>query len=278
MLDQHSLPPLIQSFQDCSIQEEDVDPPAVKLLHPTCSSSFTKSPTLALVGIVEKDPNSHEKNPEDFISEIDLPISISPEQHANPFSLNEFPNEILSFLLGFVNSTNKLWTLRVVCRRWKYIIHQILFEKTKNHLNSFPNSLQLLVCQINERSMKFFEAFRIQVTEVNTENGQIIFNCEHAHQSLRLTKKSKLFLVVRKKTATGLSGSNNFRVKQRKEMIKDGRHFIEQPNSYAFEYNLIQNRDVLRAKSVIVKNIEILSFVASPVLILESAILNESTC
>ncbi|CAG8463060.1 4791_t:CDS:2 [Ambispora leptoticha] len=209
-------------------------------------------------------------------------------------SLNEFPNEILSLIIRFlsdINTPQQLWSLRRVNRRWRYNIHQVIYENVKYRFSHLPNTLQLFICQINARAITYSDPIRVHVTGLNEETGEIVLNCQRHRHSLRISKKTKLFLVVRKKNYMNNNGNNKnsnddvdknhginssagenvkFRTEQRKEVLRDGKHSILVENSFKIEYELVRNGDAIRTKDFVEKCLSVLSFVVSPMLVLET--------
>ncbi|CAG8579298.1 10554_t:CDS:1 [Ambispora leptoticha] len=206
-------------------------------------------------------------------------------------TINEFPNEILSMVIHKLsndNSARKLWSLRRVSRQWKYVIHQVLYEKVKYRLtHSSPTSVQLYTCQITESKVKYSDSIRVHITGYDKETGEMMLRCQQSQHFSRVNKKTKLFLVVRRKTPVimrkGIINNNvaepnnneniTLRTEECKEPLRDGKHVFYKENSFKIEYELKRNytSDAIITKAF-EKCLSVLSVVVSPILVLETAI------
>ncbi|CAG8663442.1 9344_t:CDS:1, partial [Ambispora gerdemannii] len=130
---------------------------------------------------------------------------------------------------------------------------------------------------------------------LNEETGEIMLNCQRNRHSIRVSRKTKLFLVVRKKIFIINNNSRNnnilndddgknhsinlfagenvkFRTEQRKEVLRDGKHSILVERNFEIKYELVRSSDAIRTKKEFIeKSLLLLSFVVSPMLILETA-------
>ncbi|CAG8577580.1 11355_t:CDS:1 [Ambispora gerdemannii] len=218
-------------------------------------------------------------------------------------TINELPNELLSMIIHNLssnstsndNSARHLWLLRRVSHRFKYIIHQVVYEKVKYRLaHSAPTTLQLFLCQITGCAITYSDPIRVHVTGYNKETGEVMLGCQRSRHFLRVNKKTKLFLAVRKKTPVimtknkynGKNGINNggdkyaeptnseiltFRNEECKEPLRDGKHAIHKANSFKVEYELVRNCNG-NAREFFEKSLLVLSVIVTPILILETAI------
>ncbi|CAG8438893.1 8598_t:CDS:1 [Ambispora gerdemannii] len=207
-------------------------------------------------------------------------------------TINELPNELLSMIIHNLSSNNTsndnsarhLWSLRRVSHRFKYIIHQVVYEKVKYLLtHSAPTTLQLFLCQITGCAITYSDPIRVHVTGYNKETGEVMLGCQRSRHFLRVNKKTKLFLAVRKKTPVimpknknnGKNGINSenltFRNEECKEPLRDGKHAIHKENSFKVEYELVRNCSS-NARESFEKSFLVLSVIVTPILILETVI------
>ncbi|CAG8651917.1 5812_t:CDS:2 [Ambispora gerdemannii] len=104
-----------------------------------------------------------------------------------------------------------------------------MYENVKYRFSHLPNTLQLCICQINERAMTFSDPIGVKVTGLNEETGEIMLNCQRENVK--------------------------FRTEPRKKVLRDGKHSILVEKNFEIKYELVRSSDVIRTKKNLLKRV-----------------------